>query len=214
MKLKSFGCSFIFGSELSDNHREHTVSQLTWPALLSKHHGYQYQCLARPGSGNLQILQNILDQSAVDEPAVYVIGWTWIGRFDYVDTHVQPEKWETFIPSENTPGNEFYYKILHSQTRDKLSSLIYIKTAIDILKQKQIPFIMTCMDNLLFESTWHVSPGMIELQDYIKPYLNYFDGMTFLDWSKKNGYQITEKWHPLEQAHRAGFELIKNQSFS
>lgn len=201
MKLKSFGCSFIFGSELSDNHREYTVSQLTWPALLSKHHGYSYECFARPGSGNLQILENILNQSAANEPAVFVIGWTWIGRFDYVDTNVQPEKWETFLPANDTPGSNFYYRYLCSQTQTKLSSLIYIKTAIDILKQKQIPFIMTYVDDLLFESEWHTTPGIKELQHYIQPYLTTFNGLTFLEWSKQNGYKITEKWHPLDEAH-------------
>jgi hypothetical protein len=213
MKLKSFGCSFIFGSELSDNYQACSYSQLTWPALLAKYHDYQYDCFARPGCGNLQILDQVLNQSASSDSAVFVIGWTWIGRFDYVDKNTQPEQWQTFIPAEHTPGNEFYYKFLHSQTRDKLSSLIYIKLAIDTLKQKNIPFIMTYMDDLIFDQQWHVTDGITELQNYIKPHLKSFDGLTFLEWSRKNGYHITEKWHPLEEAHQTGFELINNQSF-
>ena len=65
MTLKSFGCSFIFGSDLADDGRDGpyaTPSQLTWPALLAQHLGRDYQCYARPGSGNLQILNTILNQ--------------------------------------------------------------------------------------------------------------------------------------------------------
>jgi len=35
-----------------------------------------------------------------------------------------------------------------------------------------------------------------------------FDGMTFLEFSRKNGYPETEQWHPLEQAHQAAAELL------
>ena len=62
MKLKSFGCSFIFGSELAYDGRDSpyaTPSQLTWPAHLAQHLNYNYQCYARPGAGNLQILEQI-----------------------------------------------------------------------------------------------------------------------------------------------------------
>ena len=63
MNLKSFGCSFIFGSELSDDGRTGpyaTGSCLTWPALLAKEFGYGYHTYARPGSGNLQIAERAL----------------------------------------------------------------------------------------------------------------------------------------------------------
>jgi hypothetical protein len=43
MNLKSFGCSFIFGSELSDDGRNGlyaTGSRLTWPAHVAQHLGY------------------------------------------------------------------------------------------------------------------------------------------------------------------------------
>ena len=62
MNLKSFGCSFIYGNELSDEVGTEVYlnpSQLTWPALLSKQYDYGYQCYARPGSGNLQIAEKV-----------------------------------------------------------------------------------------------------------------------------------------------------------
>jgi len=211
MKLKSFGCSFIFGSELADDGyvtNNGTPSQSTWPAHLAQYLGADYKCYANPGSGNLRIAESILTQASDVDSAVFVIGWTWIDRFDYVDT--ENDQWKTVLPNDHSREGKFYYKILDSELRDKLVSLMYIKLVIDTLTEKKIPFIMTCMDNLLFEQRWHATPAINELQDQIRPYITTFDGMNFLDWSRKNNYAVSTKWHPLETAHRAaGYYMIK-----
>lgn len=221
MILKSFGCSFIFGTDLADDGRGEPYarsSQLTWPALLAQHHGYEHQCHARPGSGNLRILEKILS-IATAGPAYFVIGWTWIDRFDYTipptgNDHrydrAGTELWRTVMPINTDSRAIHYYRDLHSQFRDKLSNLVYIKTAIDTLKQKQIPFIMTYQDELLFETEWHISPAVVDLQEYIRPYMTKFEGLTFLDWARKKGHPISDTLHPLEQAHQGAFELIKS----
>ena len=223
MMLKSFGCSFIFGSELHDDGSDSDsarYSQFTWPALLAKDLGYSYDCLARPGIGNLRILENILSQLVDPAPAVYVIGWTWIDRFDYTIPAVGKfnrrdsiacDVWKTIMPGHTDNNTELYYRNLHSQFRDKLESLTYIKTAIDALKEKNVPFIMTYMDELLFETQWHCTPAIEYLQESIRPYLCNFDGDNFLEWSRKKGFPIgTRGKHPLEQAHQSAFELIKS----
>jgi hypothetical protein len=46
------------------------------------------------------------------------------------DKNLDPKLVESFV--------EFYYKNLHSQYRDKLMTLICMRTAIDVLNQKQI----------------------------------------------------------------------------
>lgn len=221
MNLKSFGCSFIFGTDLADDNFGEpyaTPSQLTWPALLAKDLNYEYQCHARPGSGNLRILEKILSVSTI-ESALFVIGWTWIDRLDYtVDPtgrdHVYDlagnNLWRTVTPGNNDLVSQNYYKNLHSQYRDKLVSLTYIKTAIDALTQQNIPFIMTYIDELLFETTWHTNSAITYMQDYIRPYMTKFDGKTFLDYTKEKGFPISETLHPLEPAHQAAFELIKS----
>jgi hypothetical protein len=221
MMLKSFGCSFIFGTDLSDDGADGswaTPSQLTWPALLSQHLKYDYRSYAWPGSGNLQILEKLLSQSAVDQSSFYVVGWTWIDRFDYV-TPIPPhpyspnkvglDYWNTLVPTACSSDAEVYYKNLHSQYQDKLTTLTYIKTAIDIFKQKNISFIMTYMDELIFETEWHTTPAVVDLQDYIRPYMTTFDGKNFLEFSKEKGFPISETLHPLETAHQAAFELIQ-----
>jgi len=222
MILKSFGCSFIFGTDLADNGRNGhyaTGSYLTWPSLLASNLGYHYQTYARPGSGNLRILETLLKEATNPEVSIFVVGWTWIDRFDYTVpltnkvirfNLVGDEQWKTVMPMNQDTVATMYYRDLHSQLRDKLTTLIYIKTAIDTLKQKNIPFVMTYMDELMFETQWHVTPAIVDLQNYIRPHMTQFDNKTFLEFSQEKGFPISETLHPLEAAHQAGFELIKS----
>jgi len=219
MKLKSFGCSFIFGSELSDDgggQSYATPSQLTWPAHLARHLGYEYECYARPGSGNLQITEAVLTQLADPEPAVYTIGWTWIDRFDYYPaTPKTPSRspWRTIMPIDTDPVAQVYYRDLHSEYRDKLTTLIHMQTVLAALNKHGHNYIITYMDNLVFDQRWHTTPAVIKLQTQVEPHMTQFAGMSFLDWSRANGYPETDMWHPLEAAHSAAAEyLIKNHS--
>ena len=209
MQLKSFGCSFIFGNDLPDDNNGNlygTVSRYTWPALLARHMGYDYSCYAYPGIGNLRILDRLLLQINSDiNPCFFVINWTWIDRFDHQDTDLN---WHTIMPVDSDKNAEFYYRNLHSQYRDKLTTLMAIKLAIDALRQRNLPFIMTYMDELIFETQWHAGPGIYDLQEYVKPYLTKFDNKTFLDWSQEKGFPISATLHPLEQAHQAAFEYV------
>ena len=222
MKLKSFGCSFIYGSDLADDGRGFPVaspSKLTWPSLLAQDLEYAYECYARPGCGNLRILDKILNQIHDTESSVFVIGWSWVDRFDYTtipaersgpSEYVENEVWKTVMPIDATDIADNYYRNLHSQYRDKLTNLIYIKTAIDILKQNNIPFIMTYIDSILFETKWQFTDGIKDLQNYVLPYMTTFDNRPFLEWAKIKDFKISETMHPLEEAHQAAFELIKS----
>ena len=102
-----------------------------------------------------------------------------------------------------------YYQDLHSETRDKLASLMTIRTVIDSLRERNFPFIMTYMDELLFDREYNTAPAITSLQDYVRPYMTTFEGKTFLDWSRSHGYPESANWHPLEQAHAAGAEVIQ-----
>ena len=219
MQLKSFGCSFIFGSDLSDASAVPgdpvIPSQNTWPAHLARHLGYSYNCYARPGSGNLQIVESILNQAANSSATdLFVIGWTWIDRFDYIDVNNEwfgATPWSTIMPTDNTTAAKVYYRDLHSEYRDKFTNLSYVKLAIDTLNQKGIPFIMTWQDSLLFDQHWHITPAVTHLQEYIQPYVTAFDEQTFLDWSRSNGFPESCTWHPLETAHRAAGDYMIKQ---
>ena len=209
MKIKSFGCSFIFGSDLADDGYEtqsYTPSKLTWPALIAEQLSLDYECYAMPASGNLQILENVLGQiPSSNSDDLFVIGWTWVDRFDFTDL---TDSWRTLLPVDREKEAKFYYKHLHSQYRDKLTSCIHIRTAIDALTHAKIPFLMTYMDELIFERAYHTTSALEATQKYIEPWLTNFNGKTFLDWARDNQYPISQNWHPLEAAHSAGAMLM------
>jgi hypothetical protein len=213
MKLKSFGCSFIFGTDLADDGRDlpiPTASNLTWPALLASKNNYNYECLARPGSGNLQIAERVLSHQLDDEPTFFIIGWTWIDRFDYRNSTISNNpiaakwaNWRTLMPIDDGPLAKTYYQGIHSEFQDKLCSLMYIKLIIDTLTQKKIPFLMTYQDDLLFDQQWNTTEAIIDLQKYVRPYMTQFDGLNFLEWSRRHKFAVSDTWHPLEAAHSA-----------
>ena len=212
MKLKSFGCSFIWGSELPDVPIPGNIpSHVTWPALLSRELNMQYECHAWPGRGNFFTAKQVLDQLARNEPTLYVINWTWIDRFDYVDvndTWHGTTPWSTIMPADDTTMAKVYYRDLHSEYRDKFTALMAIRLVIDTLKQRGIPFIMTYMDDLIFDQRWHTTPAVMDLQKYVKPHMTAFATQTFLEWSRANNYAISTTFHPLEAAHRAAADYV------
>ena len=215
MRLLSFGCSFIFGNELADDGRDGpwaTASALTWPAHVARALDRRYECHARAGSGNLQIMSQVLEQATNSGPEdFFVVGWTWIDRFDYYPanpTDLSRSPWRTIMPIDDSKVAGVYYKYLHSEYRDKLTTLVYVKTVIDALTQRGIPFVMTYMDALMFDQTWHITPAVAELQHKILPHMTTFEGQNFLDWSRSHNYPVTELWHPLEQAHEAAAQYI------
>jgi hypothetical protein len=220
MNLKSFGCSFIFGSELADAGRNLTTttpSNFTWPAHLAQYLKYNYQCYARPGSGNLQIAERVLSHATENDESMFVIGWTWIDRFDYTNSIISNSpveskwnNWRTIMPVDKTDLAKIYYQVLHTEYRDKLTTLMSIRLVIDTLKQKNIPFLMTYMDDLIFDQRWHITPAVTDLQEYVQPYMTTFNNHNFIEWSKKNGYPITDLGHPLEAAHHAAGEYMLN----
>lgn len=218
MKIKSFGCSFIFGTDMPDDGRNAlfaTSSRLTWPALIAEHHGYQYETRARPGSGNLQILERLLNHVRRDDPAIYIIGWTYIDRFDYIDPELATPwpgtKWRTLMPIDRTELADTYFRHLNAEYSDILRSLIYIKTAIDCLRHNACRFIMTYMDPLIVDSVTPPTSSVSILRDYVRPYLSDFQGQTFLQWSQANKFAISDTMHPLQDAHRAAADMILSE---
>jgi hypothetical protein len=216
MHITSFGCSFIFGTELADDGRDRpipTPSQFTWPALIARNLKADYTCLARGGSGNLAILDKVLTRCYYYPTDFFVIGWTFIDRFDYSDPagrHFDngPADYLTARPGEPDSVSEFYFRNIHSEHRDKITNLIYIKTAIDQLLLAGSKFLMTAIDPAIFCQRWHAPPHIIKLQEELRPYIHDFEGRNFLDWSCNRGYEITPAGHPKEQAHAAAAELM------
>lgn len=207
MILKSFGCSFIWGSDFPGDlyGRRGNASLLTWPAIAARELGLEYQCYARAGSGNLSILRNVLNQVFQDPQGIFLINWTFIDRFDFGDPQ---EQWQTLSPGSNTELAKIYYADLHSEYRDKLCSLIYINQAMDILTSQGISYVMTVADDLLFDTQWHTDPAILHLQQKAKSAMYFFQGLGFVAWAKHRGFPISDNNHPLLEAHKIAAELM------
>ena len=192
MIIASCGDSFFYGSDLRDPDQ-------TWPSLIAAGMGTTHQCFAEAGVGNSQILQQIIRAyHKLGDTAVYLINWTWIDRFDYVST--DDESWHTVRPSlDDSRRDGFYYRNFHSELSDKFHNLVYISQAQEILKHCR--YIMTYMDDLLLDRRWHVPDYVEFLQDRVAPGLSNFGTQNFLDWSRDQGFPISDRWHPLEEAH-------------
>ena len=229
MKLKSFGCSFIFGTDLADDgrHIETTNGQIapfalpsrySYPALIAEHLGLEYSCHARPGASNFEVLNRVLEELATGEPMICLINWTWIERFGFIDENsawrnykYNPLGWASILPVDKNKNSVYYYQNLHSQLRDKIETLTCIKSAIDNLKLTNCQFIMTWIDSLIWETAWHCPPSVAWLQQQIKPFLVDFEGQSFLQWSSHKGFSISASQHPLEDAHAAAANFLLSQ---
>lgn len=210
--IKSFGCSFVYGSGLIDSTQFYPIvnkffsiqpSLLTWPALIAKQLNLVYECYATPGQGNFKIYCDILANSYPNDQSIYLINWTWIDRFDYVNHN---EQWNTIRPAEDSELEKFYYQNLHSQLCDMINSAGYIVSAAEHLTSLNCPYIMTYMDNNLLmpiDPNWQDPRYLRVLQSKLDTILVNFDSMNFLGWSKKNNFPISDTLHPLEEAHAA-----------
>lgn len=220
MKLISFGCSFIYGSDLKDcnpnyskniyaspnKQLEHNASTSTWPALIAKQLKLDYECRAEGGSSNIKILDQIIDSGYRDPDAIFLINWSWIDRYTYIDSNT--DTWKNVLPSSQDKESKLYYKYFHSTFMDKFNTLVYIKTAIDTMQNLKIPFVMTYTDQLMLDAESHTNPSMVHLQNYIKPYLTTFNNMSFLDYSRHHNFPISSSLHPLEEAHKAAADYL------
>lgn len=202
MQLKSFGCSFIWGSELPDEIPGKQHSNLTWPALMAQELRREYQCYAHGGTGNFAIAQQVLSQIEHARDALFVINWTWIDRFDYIDP-ANDRKWHTIRPAGSTEHSDYYYRNLHSQLQDKLLSLSQINLCLNLLEQHRIPYISTHMDSLLFETQWHTTASSYLMQRNIRPRQTEFHGQNFVQWAQAQNHSVTEAGHLLSSGHAA-----------
>ena len=217
MKIVSFGDSFVFGSELKNNH---TGSQ-SWIGQAAKNLGADYQTLAVPGCGNDHIARQIYSyfSNNTANDTLAVINWTWMSRWDFYI--VEHETWITLGPTcvpeklkhlvaqtEAEDMIEFYqHRANSSLLWNKFRNLQTIYAVQSYLKSQNITSVQTYMDDQLFDTEYHAPYYVQQLQNLVWPEMQSFEGKNFVDWSRGHGYTITETLHPLEDAHLAACEL-------
>ena len=100
--LLAGGCSFTYGSELSDDNRGKSPSNKTWSACLSNAAGANYFCVARVGMGNAGIARRVFNYIANNEEKCFVvIMWSFSSRYDWaMPRHrvLEDTRWATITP--------------------------------------------------------------------------------------------------------------------
>jgi hypothetical protein len=192
LKIKSFGCSFLDGSDLAH-------PDLTWPARIAKKLGLEHKNHAEGASGNFRILHQILTNVVPDD--FCFVNWTYTDRFCY--RNWQDEMYKTLLPTGEDQLSLNFFKNIYGQYHSTFTSLIAIKTAIDFLKNSSIGFIMTYMDHSLMapDNQWNHPSAVTGLQDSVRPFLYTWHGRNFLEWARINELVISDNNHPLDQAH-------------
>ena len=193
-KIVSFGDSFIFGSEISDN----PDGRRAWPGVAAESLGVDFECEAIRGCGNARILKQILCYFAKNpcRDTLAVINWTWIARMDLMDQYHGPDitLGPTCVPdSLPDPDSisvrsalEFYHSYVEATPNHGLwNSLLCVLIATDFLAKHDIPCVQTYMDHRMFGTNWFGS-RLEFYQGYRSP--QWPDIITELD------YQVLPDW--------------------
>jgi hypothetical protein len=217
-KIIGFGDSFVFGSELQNNHD----GSQSWIGQAAQKLGCDYLTTAVPGCGNDAIARQIYSYFSNNpvSDTLAVINWTWTNRWDFYI--VEHETWITLGPTcvpeklkdlvERTEAEdmiEFYkHRANSSLVWNKIRNLQTIYAVQSYMRQKGINSIQTYMDNHLFDTQFHAPDYIKELQNLVNPDMQRFEGMNFVEWAYHNGFPVTDPGlHPLEPAHAAACEL-------
>ena len=216
-RIVSFGDSFVFGSELKNNQD----GSRAWIGQAAKNLGVDYQTTAVPGCGNDHIARQIYSYFSTNPATdtLAVINWTWMNRWDFYI--VEHETWITLGPTcvpdklkhlvERTEAEdmiEFYqHRANSSLLWNKFRNLQTIYAVQSYLKNQNILNIQTYMDDQLFNTEYHAPDYVQQLQQLVQPSMQSFEGKNFVDWSRDQGFSVTDTLHPLEDAHLAVCKL-------
>lgn len=214
-KVIAVGDSFTRGDELASCPKQlheylfpFQYSNSTWSALIAKLRDYDYECYALGGIGNQWISWKIADK--LEQDTLVIVNWTWFERFDYIDTDI--DVWKTTHSRHEDKLNHYFYRNLDSDIWNLHRNLQQMHSAISLLKQHNIDFIMTCLDNNYCadfstirppgsEVSAHWKNCITNLQAQVVPHIVDFEGISFLEWSRHNNFEFGPNGHPLEKAH-------------
>jgi hypothetical protein len=104
MILVAGGDSFTYGSELKDGvtpfnphgtePAQPQVSLSTFPALLAKEFGMQYECAAYPGFSNSAIRRTTMNTcERLQDIGLVVVNWSFAGRYEFRFNYDTEERW-------------------------------------------------------------------------------------------------------------------------
>lgn len=228
MKLISAGCSFLWGSELSDE--KHCGpgghSMKTYPALLAKDFNLDYICASYPGSANNCISRMAIDacQSVNDKKGLIVM-WTFPQRIELriSDLWKNINSWHTVEPE----FSELYFKYINSEYYEIYSILKEVVFLQQYLNSHNIPYMFLTADNNFYkhenydrrkDRSMENLFNEIEWEKWFFFPPSQFDFETtaprgFYQWAVESKYPQGPEFHPLDAAHADAALLMKEKFF-
>ena len=111
------GCSFTYGSELSDDDKGKKPSEKSWAHELYKHSTSEnYVCVAKPGTGNSGIARRVFNAVAnLKEVEGVVVMWSFNSRYDWAmprHRELEDTRWATISPWDTSMSNDERHQAL------------------------------------------------------------------------------------------------------
>ncbi len=215
--LLAAGCSFIFGNDLADQQGT-SPSISTFPALLANDLGLTYRCVAVPGSGSDSHVRQVIENVDQDTELV-VVSWSYAGRFEFDFDNLG---WHSVRHLGSgqfwaTEMLEQFQRQFYGNLTQRYQWYHYVKDIVFLqqwLTAKGIPYLFCNMDpdfskKSIKNSTFRTLYTEID-QDKWFFWKSGKKNQGFRNWARNMGFEIAlEHLHPLEHAHRASFNLIK-----
>jgi hypothetical protein len=199
-QLLTVGDSFTYGDELTDRYQ-------AWPYRLADKLGYEVYNMGQSGCSNFSILRRTLEELAVSQYDLVVIGWTSPGRIEWKDDiGVAYDLWPGYALNtaffEEHPWRADYVNFI---SRHHNSVYLYEQYLIHVISLQSY-----CKAN-------HINYRMINVRhnDYYhrvgremhEQLAQQIDTKQFLGWNKFGMTELTatlpkgKNNHPLEAGH-------------
>ena len=111
------GCSFTYGSELSDDDKGKKPSEKSWAHELYTHSkAEEYVCVAKPGTGNSGIARRVFNAVAnLKEVEGVVVMWSFNSRYDWAmprHRELEDTRWATISPWDTSMSSDERHQAL------------------------------------------------------------------------------------------------------
>lgn len=207
-QLLTVGDSFTYGDELSDRYQ-------AWPYQLADQLGYEVHNQGLSGSSNASIVRRTLEELAVNDYDLVVIGWTSPGRIEWKDdVGIAYNMWPGHAAAADFFADQpWRLELLNYISQHHNSAYLYEQYLIQViglqcyLQLHQIDYRMIDIRH----SDYYRRVGA-EQHDRLEAKVNT---KTFVGWGKFGMIELTKHCplgpgkHPLEKGHR----LIANEIY-
>ena len=199
MKILCCGCSFTYGSELSDRTR-------AWPYRLGEMLEAEVINLGQQASSNRQILHRVIDSCHEHKPDFVFVQWSLIYRTDHSDNLEEYVVW----PGRQWHGNPNYIQVEHTKLVTSWNNptwyakqFMYVTKLLDsFLTAHNIPWLSIDFDVTDdFVKNYH---DLYKIEEYLQPKRNltlYNKEENICAWYSP--YPKAPGQHPLEEGHLA-----------